>query len=207
MELILKGALISGSLIIAIGAQNAFVLKQGLLKRHVFVVALICFFCDALLMTLGVLGVGSAISSSKVISLTLAGLGAMFLIWYGVGAFRRALKSNESLVEGSADLAEAGMKKVVLATLAITLLNPHVYLDTVVIVGSVAGTMPLADKFQFLTGACLASFVWFFALAYGARTLLPLFRNPIAWKALEFFIACTMWWIAFGLLGFVVAGA
>lgn len=205
MELILKGAIISGSLIMAIGGQNAFVLKQGLLRENIFVVVLTCFLCDVALMTVGVLGLGSIISKNEWLSWLLAASGSLFLFWYGYRSFYSALKSSNALNEATSSSEEKGIGRAILITLSITLLNPHVYLDTVVVVGGVAGTMPLDHKLQFLVGALLASFVWFFGLGYGSRALLPIFKNPRAWRILEFLIGCTMWWIAFELARYVIA--
>ncbi|VEG12955.1 LysE/ArgO family amino acid transporter [Moraxella cuniculi] len=197
-----KGALVSASLIMAIGGQNAFVLKNGLKKNNVFAVSLICFLCDFLLMTIGVLGLGSILATNKWLSGGLAIFGAAFLGVYGFNSFKSSFAGNDSLLIDGQNQVSDKLKTTVLATLAVTLLNPHVYLDTVVIVGGIAGTLAFEQKLQFLAGALLASFVWFFGLGFGARFLLPLFQKPKAWRILEFVIGCIMWWIAFGLLAF-----
>lgn len=202
MEYLIKGALISGGLIIAIGAQNAFVLKQGLLRNHVLWVSLLCFLCDFLLMALGVLGLGTLINTNQWLTLGLAVVGALFLLWYGARSFRSAFTSTGSLGGTAEPPSNTSLKAVLMATLAVTLLNPHVYLDTVVIVGGVAGTLLPGQKIQFLAGASLASLVWFLALGFGARLLQPLFRNPKAWRVLEFLIGLIMSWIALELLRF-----
>lgn len=199
MHSLLNGFLVSGSLIVAIGAQNAFVLKQGLLKQHVFWVALTCFICDTLLLTLGVLGLGSVIGSHPVVSVTLAFVGAGFLLIYGLRAWRSALLGNSGMTVGQSD-KQRNRTATILLTLSITLLNPHVYLDTVVVVGGVAGTLPWADKLWFLVGALTASATWFFSLAYGAGLLLPIFAKPRTWRILDGIIGSIMFVIAFGLL-------
>lgn len=204
MDLVIKGAMISGALIMAIGSQNAFVLKQGLLRQHILAVVLTCFVCDMLLMVMGVLGLGSLINASRTLSVLLAGFGALFLLWYGARSLFNAFQSSQTLDQAAGISADAGRRQVILSTLAITLLNPHVYLDTVVIIGGVAGTLPLADKALFLMGALLASLTWFFGLGYGARCLWPLLRKPKAWRVLELLIGGTMWWIAYGLVRFVL---
>ncbi|MDG9729047.1 LysE/ArgO family amino acid transporter [Ignatzschineria sp. RMDPL8A] len=206
MDIIFRGMITSGALIIAIGAQNAFVLKQGLLKKNILIVSGICFVCDFLLMSIGVLGLGSFISQSKILSGILAILGAIFLFFYGYKSFLSAIKSSESMnIQSSTkDDLDNGKTSVIIATLAITLLNPHVYLDTVVIVGGIAGTLNISDKLYFLIGALFSSFIWFFGLGYGARLLIPLFKNPISWKVLETIIGIVMWWIAYGLIRFVL---
>ena len=196
----LKGAMVSSGLIIAIGAQNAFVLKQGLARQHIFWVALICFLCDAVLMSAGVLGLGALIKGSPVATLSLTLIGAVFLFWYGFNAFRSALKGTANLEAAKQRVQNTSLRTVVGTTLALTLLNPHVYLDTVVVLGGVAGTLSLAEKLPFLLGAVSVSGVWFFGLGYGARLLSSLFQKPRTWQALDLLIGVIMWWIALELL-------
>lgn len=199
LNIILKGAIISGSLIVAIGAQNVFVLRQGLLKQNVFWVSLTCFFCDIILMSIGVAGLGTIISSNKYATVFLAIAGALFLFWYGLKAFISSFKIKNTIDIQVEDGNKLTVRKAILATLAISLLNPHVYLDTVVVVGGVAGTLSVDDKIYFLIGALLSSFFWFFSLGFGAKFLSPLFRNPQTWKILDFVIGCVMWFISYGL--------
>ncbi len=199
---LLKGAMISGSLIIAIGGQNAFVLKQGLLKQHIFWVALICFACDLLLISVGVYGMGGVISGNAGWSMALAVLGGLFLFGYGWRSFRSAWAQQHSALTTDTQSTIGSLSKTVLATLAVTLLNPHVYLDTVVLIGSLAASVPHGDKVWFLLGATGVSFVWFFGLAYGARLLRPVFANPRAWQILEGGIGVMMWWLSWGLFAF-----
>ena len=202
MNALLQGFLVSGGLIVAIGAQNAFVLKQSLRRWQVLPIVLTCFLCDFSLMTLGVFGLGTLIGESRVASVAL--VGALFLAVYGARAFRAAWRGGATM---SADGTEAAgsTQQAVLLTLAITLLNPHVYLDTVVIVGGIAGTLSPAAKALFLCGAVAASALWFFALGFGARLLLPLFRRPLTWRLLDAVIGVVMWAIAFSLLRYAVA--
>lgn len=204
MNALLQGFLVSGGLIVAIGAQNAFVLKQSLRRWQVLPIVLTCFLCDFSLMTLGVFGLGTLIGESRVASVALALVGALFLAVYGARAFRAAWRGGATM---SADGTEAAgsTQQAVLLTLAITLLNPHVYLDTVVIVGGIAGTLSPAAKALFLCGAVAASALWFFALGFGARLLLPLFRRPLTWRLLDAVIGAVMWAIAFSLLRYAVA--
>ncbi|WP_298080739.1 LysE/ArgO family amino acid transporter [uncultured Cardiobacterium sp.] len=204
MNALLQGFLVSGGLIVAIGAQNAFVLKQSLRRWQVLPIVLTCFLCDFSLMTLGVFGLGTLIGESRVASVALALVGALFLAVYGARAFRAAWRGGATM---SADGTEAAgsTQQAVLLTLAITLLNPHVYLDTVVIVGGIAGTLSPAAKALFLCGAVAASALWFFALGFGARLLLPLFRRPLTWRLLDAVIGVVMWAIAFSLLRYAVA--
>ncbi|QYN47960.1 amino acid transporter [Gilliamella sp. ESL0405] len=207
MSEIMRGALISASLIIAIGAQNLFVLKQGLLKNHIFFVSAICFICDFTLMSIGILGVGSFISANPLITNILAILGAIFLIWYGYNAFKSALKGTSSMQVESQDNKNNSLMKVVLATLAVTLLNPHVYLDTVVIVGGIAGTLSSEQKMAFLIGAVCVSFLWFFGIGYGARLLTPLFKQKRMWVILDCIVGLVMFYIAYRLIMYVFLGS
>lgn len=192
---LIQGFMVSGGLIIAIGAQNAYVLKQGLLKNHIFWVSLTCFVCDALLLSLGVLGFGSLISQNIIATLLLAGLGGLFLLVYGYRAMRAALRGGESLSLDDQH-HQQGLLATIGTTLALTLLNPHVYIDTIMIVGGVAGTLSFEQKLAFLLGAWLSSGVWFFGLGYGARLLIPLFKKPSTWRLLDGIIAIIMWLIA-----------
>ena len=204
MNALLQGFLVSGGLIVAIGAQNAFVLKQGLRRWQVLPIVLTCFLCDFSLMTLGVFGLGTLIGESRVASVALALVGALFLLVYGARAFRAAWRGGAVMTDDGAEAAGSA-RQAVLLTLAITLLNPHVYLDTVVIVGGIAGTLSPAAKVLFLCGAVAASALWFFALGFGARLLLPLFRRPLTWRVLDAVIGVVMWAIAFSLLRYAVA--
>lgn len=202
---IINGALISGSLIIAIGAQNLFVLKQGLLKNHIFWICLICFTGDFMLMSVGVLGVGTSISKSLLISKMLGLVGAAFLLWYGFSSFKNAYQGKNSMsVDENNKAKNKCLFKVVLSTLSVTFLNPHVYLDTVVIVGGIAATLTMDQKIAFLIGAVSVSFIWFFGIGYGVRLLSPLFKQKRMWVILDFIVGCVMWYIASLLMVFVV---
>ncbi|PVX39674.1 L-lysine exporter family protein LysE/ArgO [Pasteurella langaaensis DSM 22999] len=199
MDFFLQGFLVCGGLIIAIGAQNAFVLKQGLLKQNILPVILTCFICDVILISMGVLGLGSMISKSQMATVALAIVGALFLLVYGARAFRSAYQGNSALALSNKAMPKQSAWKAVLATLAITLLNPHVYLDCFAIIGGIAGTIPADRKIFFLAGALCTSALWFFSLGYGARLLIPLFKRPMTWRVLDFMIGFVMWGIAFSL--------
>lgn len=187
------GFLIGGSLIIAIGAQNAFVLRQGIKREHVFAVALFCGLSDALLIALGVAGLGVLIERVPGLLLGVTLFGIAFLVWYGLKAARRALAPSALEVGEGRPLTLA---EALGACAAFTLLNPHVYLDTVILVGSLAAPYSGPARWAYGFGAASASFVWFFSLAYGARFLTPLFAKPIAWRFLDAIIACIMFLIA-----------
>jgi L-lysine exporter family protein LysE/ArgO len=188
------GFLLSASLIIAIGAQNAFVLRQGLAREHVGAVALFCAATDALLMSAGVLGMGQAIAALPALARALALIGAGFLFAYGARALWRAWRPGA--LHDSAAAPLRSRTRVLAQAAAFTLLNPHVYLDTVLLVGSIGAQQPAALRPLFLAGACAASAAWFFGLGYGASRLAPWFARPGAWRALDAAIGLTMWTLA-----------
>jgi L-lysine exporter family protein LysE/ArgO len=192
-----KGFATSAALIIAIGAQNAFVLRQGIKREHVLAVVLVCAVSDALLITLGVAGLGRLVQNEPALLALARYGGAAFLIAYGALAARRAW--------GSATLAAAAgapmsLRVAITTCLAFTYLNPHCWLDTVVLLGSISAQQPEGGRTAFGVGATAASFVWFFALGFGARRLRGLFERPLAWKLLDAGIALVMWAIAASLL-------
>jgi L-lysine exporter family protein LysE/ArgO len=194
---LLAGLGIGASLIIAIGAQNAFVLRQGLSRSHVFAVVAVCVLCDWTLITLGALGFGTLVRAFPIVTAIASWGGALFLLGYGAMAFRAALHPGVLHAEKTGAGREfAGTGAAVMATLAVSLLNPHVYLDTVVLIGSIAAQYELALRGWFALGAGIASAVWFSALGFGARLIAPLFRKPMAWRVLDVGIALVMWWIA-----------
>lgn len=190
------GFLLGASLIIAIGAQNAFILRQGILRQHVFILCLICAVSDAVLIAIGVAGVGAIITSSPNLLIFIRLAGAAFLLWYAFVAIRRAMHPEG--LEANVN-SGPGLKAAISTCLAFTFLNPHVYVDTVLLVGASAPHEGYA-KSAYALGAMLASFVWFFALGYGARFLEPIFQKPRAWQILDTMIAITMLLIAFGLV-------
>ena len=205
METFIQGFLVCGGLIIAIGAQNAFVLKQGLLQRNILAVILTCFACDFILISLGVMGLGSLISESRMATVALALVGAVFLLVYGARAFRSAYLGNSVLQLDNRDEVQSSAFKAVLATLAVTLLNPHVYLDCFAIIGGIAGTLSSSKKWLFLFGALCTSALWFFSLGYGAKLLIPLFKRPVTWRILDIAIGIVMWLIAGSLVKYGMA--
>ena len=191
------GFLLGASLIIAIGAQNAFILRQGLLRQHVFVLCLICALADALLIAAGVAGMGTLIASSPLLLAAIRLGGAAFLLFYAWISIRRALSPQSLDSRGN---SEPDIKKAILTCLAFTFLNPHVYLDTVLLVGGLSANYQGNARLLYTIGAMSASFVWFFGLGYGARLLAPVFAKPRAWQVLDFAIAAVMTAIAVSLL-------
>lgn len=185
------------SLILAIGAQNAFVLRQGLKQQHVFLVFIICALSDAILIALGVSGFAGIVKSLPWLEPVARYAGAAFLIVYGAKSLWQVVRSNESLhTQGQ---AETSAKTIALTCLALTWLNPHVYLDTVFLLGAISTQYPDA-QLAFALGGMSASFLFFASLAYGARLLAPIFEHPMAWKVFEVVIAAIMWGIAARLL-------
>ena len=187
---------LGASLIIAIGAQNAFVLRQGLRREQAVLVATICAGCDALLITAGALGLGSVIAHLPLLARLTSLGGALFLLVYGLRAFRSA-RHPGSLKVSAAALPRSS---VITSTLSVSLLNPHVYLDTVVLVGGLAGQYAVSPRLFFIAGAVSASCLWFFSLALGAARLAPVFSRPRAWRVLDCFVGTVMWGIAIGLV-------
>ena len=193
----LQGFAIGLSLIVAIGAQNAFVLKQGLKKQAVFWVCFVCALSDSILVVLGITGFATVIQLYPELVGFAKWAGAVFLLWYGLQHAIQAFKSNQSLHAGSQN--EIQLSKIIIVCLALTWLNPHVYLDTVVLIGSIS-TQFEQTKLYFTLGVITASWLFFFSLGYGARVLIPVFANPKAWKVLDVVIALIMWSIAISLI-------
>jgi len=204
MNNITYGFLTSLSLIVAIGAQNAFVLKQGLSKNHIFIVCLICFLCDFALMAAGVFGVGAFLVQNQILLFVVTVCGIAFLLYYAFLNFKTALKGGENFTQEASQ--NSNLKTAVFTTLFVTLLNPHVYLDTVVIVGSIGAGLSATQKAEFLAGSVAASFLWFFSLGFGARLLLPLFKSKKAWQILDTIIALIMLFIAVILVKYLIYG-
>ena len=204
LPVFIQGLLLSLGLIMAIGAQNAFVLRQGLRREHVGSVVMFCAMADAVLIATGVLGMARALEGSPGLARALALAGAAFLTVYGWQALQRArhpqrLQPSDG-VEGmsrGAALAQAA---------AFTLLNPHVYLDTVLLVGSIGAQQSAALQVWFVAGASTASLLWFALLGYGARWLAPWFARPKAWQLLDGLIGATMWVLAALLVRHVIKG-
>ena len=193
----IAGFALGFSLILAIGAQNAFVLRQGLLKAHVLPVVLTCAISDALLIAAGVAGFGVIVEAVPWLIPALRWGGAAFLLAYGTRAFYMAFTGTGALKTG--DAGSGSLRTAILTCLALTWLNPHVYLDTVILLGSVS-TRYGGAELAFALGAMTASFVFFFSLGFGARLLAPFFARPQAWRVLDFIVGAVMWALAAGLI-------
>ncbi len=194
-----EGFALGAGLIVAIGSQNAFVLRQGLKREHVFAVAGLCFGIDVVLIALGAGGFASLIAGIEGATDLIAWAGAIFLFFYGLRAFHGAIKPG-TLEARNARNTGTGLRAAALTAMALSLLNPHVYLDTVVLIGGLAAQYQPGPRAAFALGAMAASLVWFFGLGYGAGKLAPVFAKPNAWRLLDIAIGCVMWTIAVGLV-------
>jgi L-lysine exporter family protein LysE/ArgO len=191
------GLMMGLSLIVAIGAQNAFVLRQGLRNEHVFAVCLACGLSDAVLITLGVTSFRQMAAFLPWLNPVMRYGGAAFLIWYGAKSLYSAFRSSAALAGQEA--GSSNFPATLVTCLALTWLNPHVYLDTVVLLGTISTRFP-GYEVSFAAGAATGSFLFFFSLGYGATWLRPIFSKPASWRFLETLITLTMWVIAFNLL-------
>ena len=189
-----QGMALGLGLIVAIGSQNAFVLRQGLRREHVGSVVLFCAVADALLIAAGVWGMAQALGESPQLGRALALAGAAFLALYGWRALRRARQSHQ--LQAAGGMASLGRSAALAQAAAFTLLNPHVYLDTVLLVGSIGAQQPAPLQAWFIAGAGSASALWFSTLGFGARWLAPLFARPVAWRLLDALIGVTMFVLA-----------
>lgn len=181
------------SLILAIGAQNAFVLRQGLLRQHVFWLCLLCAVSDAILIAAGVAGFGAVTALWPALPLIMTWAGAAFLLVYGWVRFRAAMKGDYAMVLAG---QSAGLAATLATGAAFTWLNPHVYLDTLGLIGAISTGFAGADKLAFGIGATISSFVFFFSLGFGARLLAPVMQSARAWRILDLLIAVVMWSLA-----------
>lgn len=195
----LEGLALAAGLIMAIGAQNAFVLKQGIKRQYLFLTAFTCFICDSILIVAGISGFGAIFRDLPILMLVLRYAGAAFLIVYGIRSFINVFRPHVLIASLENDLSRSWFKTL-MALLAFTFLNPHTYIDTVLILGSVGAERPPNEILPFIMGSLTASFLWFFGLTYGASLLSPVFKNPRAWQILDTLTGCIMLGIAATLL-------
>lgn len=196
LEIYLNGMLLSGGLIIAIGSQNAFLLAQGLRRESPVLIATLCAVCDALLILAGVMGLGTLIQSSNTLLELARWAGVVYLTGFGLISLRRSFKTEQLKAEGQ---VQKSVRAIVLSTLAVTLLNPHVYLDTVILLGSI-GAQYGEQRGYFVLGAVTASLIWFYGLGFGAVKLAPLLSRPLAWKIIDLVICLIMFSMALSLV-------
>jgi len=202
LSIFIKGFLITFSLILAIGVQNAFVLKQALKKEYIFYIVLICVLIDIILISLGVFGLGYIIEQNQFFLKLITIFGIIFLSIYGFISLYSSYKGKYLQEDNNHN--KKSLKQTIILLLTISLLNPHVYLDTVLLIGSIGGSyISLNDKLAFLLGAFLASFTWFFLLGYATRYLIPLFKKKTTWRILDLFIAVVMFTLAYSLLEYL----
>lgn len=197
IEPFLQGFGTGGGLIVAIGAQNAFVLSQGVRRNHHFAIAAICIICDVVFISAGIVGFGAAISASPAFEQLAAWGGAGFLFFYGLGSLRSAVKGGRL---DESEQSAGSLKTAIIATLAVTLLNPHFYLDTVILMGGVSSRFHGESLVHFWVGSVSASALWFISLSLGGQILAPLFRKQISWRILDSLVCATMWTIAVSLV-------
>ena len=193
------GFALSATLIIAIGAQNAFVLRQGLRREHVLIIVAFCALADLLLIGAGVAGVARVLGEAPHLTLALTVAGMLFLAWYGLRALARARSASSMSVEEGTN--RISLRNAVAQAAGFTFLNPHVYLDTVLLMGSIGARQPADLRLWFVGGAAAASGAWFTTLGFGARLLRPMFRTPRAWQVLDTLVGLTMLALAASLLG------
>ena len=197
------GFFISAGLLVAIGAQNTFVIRQGMKREFVFTVSATCFVCDFILMCVGVLGIGKVINDNAFLINSLTILGVLFLLWYG----SRSLKSayyGETLLLYVGDTKKTTTLQIIITTISFSLLNPNVWIDTVAIVGGVSSTIDANQKVNYLIGALSASFIWFFSIGYLAALLSKIFTKPLFWRLIDLIIGCYMLYMAWSLLQFLI---
>ena len=196
---LIQGFLIGASLIIAIGPQNAFVISQGIKQEHVLLCTSLSACCDVVLISLGIFGFGDIFSHHPLLITLARCFGGLFLFAYGLLSLRSAFKPK-TLLDSDLKPAIASKKKITLLLLALAFLNPHAYLDTVVLLGSISVKFAGHARYVFGFGAIIASIVWFTVIGFGARFLAPLFKKQTAWRVLDVIITLIMWGIAGSLL-------
>lgn len=202
LDIYLKGFVVTISLIMAIGAQNAYILKLGLLKQYVLIAVLMCITFDFILISAGVFGLGYFIQGNQLLINGIAIFGIVFLCFYAILSFRSAFKNASLQVDGN--VKTNPLKQVVSLILVFTFLNPHTYLDTILLIGGIGANIENDLKIYFLLGAVSASTIWFFSLGFGARFLIPLFKKPVTWKILDISIGILMLFIAYSLIDLIV---
>lgn len=196
-SVMLQGVILGAGMIIPIGAQNAYLLGLGIHRNHHILAATLCFICDVALVLAGIYGTSALINSNEVVMKIITWGGVLFLCTYGVLSFKAAIKNS---YESNKDKNSRKSKKAIIATtLAVTLLNPHVYVDTVMILGTVGSQFEGDARTSFAVGVILASLLWFYGLVTGAAKMGPLLSQPKVMRSIDVFVGCIMWFIAFSL--------
>lgn len=201
-QAILEGFFLSAALIVAIGAQNAFVIRQGAAGQHVLAVAMTCTLCDVFLISAGALGLGGLVASSRLLRTSLVIVGVCFLCWYGISSWRRAIRGGKNSLLNPSKEGSVKLGKIILLGLGFSLLNPHALLDTVVLIGGLASQYEeIAGRVAFAFGASALSIVWFFTLAYGSRLMRGWLLKPQVMRVFDGVVGSIMFW----LMGSLVA--
>ena len=194
----LTGLFLGLSLIVAIGAQNAFVIRSGILRNHIFYIALFCAISDSLLIIIGIAGISFFLKDfMNEFSNIIFGFSALWLFSYGLLRIRSALINNYITIDNNSK--SSSLLKAISIVAVFTFVNPHVYLDTMILIGSISQQFLDTNRIYFAIGACTASFIWFFSIAYGAKLLTPIMQKPAHWRNLDLLIALIMFVIAFNL--------
>ena len=201
LDIYLKGFIVTFSLIVAIGAQNAYVLKLGLLKQYVLLAVFLCILFDTILITAGIYGLGFFVQGNQLLINIIAIIGIVFLSFYSFLSFKSAFKNESLEIDGKTKTNP--LKQVIGMLLVFTFLNPHTYLDTVLLIGGIGANIQNDLKIYFLLGAVSASASWFILLGFGARLLIPLFKKAITWKILDISIGFIMLIIAYSLIDLI----
>jgi L-lysine exporter family protein LysE/ArgO len=196
--LFFEGFSLCFSLIVSVGMQNTFVLKQGILKNYNLLIASMCSVGYTILIVAGIYGFGMMIDDNAPLMASFHWGGIVLLMGYGTMSFYSAFKKNKTKLNTETKLLD--LKNVILITLAVTFLNPNTYLEAFILIGSVSASFSDTDKLPFAIGAVGAAFIWFFLLSFGSRFLKPLFKKPLSWKILDFFIGCLMFTIAISFI-------
>ncbi len=198
--ILFQGFSFGAATIIPIGAQNAYVLNQGIKRNHHLTTATLCSFLDVFYISLGIFGGGALLASNEVLLTSVTVGGVLFLVYYGLLSFKSALAANSQEQESSSTSNNRGKKAVILGTLAVTVLNPHLYLDTIVILGSIGGQFEGNERLSFAVGTIMASFVWFYSLSMGAAKLAPVLSQPKVKRGIDVVVGSVMFIIAVSLL-------
>lgn len=194
----LEGMSLTFSLIIAIGIQNAFVLKQGILRNHTILIAFLCSFIDSIMITIGVYGFGAFLSNHETLLRLFSWGGIIFVFGYSILAFRASFKNSQLNLSQQTKIDD--LKQIFIKVFLISVVNPNAFLDSIILMGSVSAQFPKEEHLSFTIGAAMASYIWFFSLSLAAKFLQPFFTKPKAWKILDFIIGCTMFAIGISLL-------
>ncbi len=200
LKAIIHGFAVGAGLIIAIGPQNTFVITQGIKREHVFLCALICTLTDVILISFGIIGLGALIRLHPAFVEIARWFGAAFLMYHAIFAFRAAIHPSTLKIDRRKKGKKKSAKNIIVILLGLSFLNPHAYLDTVVLIGSIAAQKIGVAKYWFGLGTMLASACWFFSIAYGAKTLTPIFASKHSWRILDLFVGLTMTTIAIILI-------